>query len=292
MVQLADKRMATTELRQKNYEENDGWLLAKTRHSHIVFFLILAANVFGRNSRILGGEDADIRHFPYLASLRHLNTGVHRCGGSIISKSHLLTAAHCFTDIEFSNMIVYVGTHNSSDTSAPSYNIEDLDIHPEFRDMMKKDKKKGILNDVAVVTLNRSLEFNEFVNKIRLPRTNVVADSRVVVVGWGKTAVNNVNFSQKLQKISMRVLKNSVCEEALPFYLQIQQLCTYNSVGIGVCIGDSGGPLIHDNILVGIISYINPCAIGYPDVSSRTFYYMDFIKSVLNKSNKINCCTS
>lgn len=47
--------------------------------------------------RLLGGEDAKVAEFPYVASLR-LNKA-HVCQAAIISQTQLLTAAHCVSDV-------------------------------------------------------------------------------------------------------------------------------------------------------------------------------------------------
>lgn len=46
--------------------------------------------------RIVGGDIATIGQFPYQVSLQSYNE--HICGGSIISSTHILTAAHCVDD--------------------------------------------------------------------------------------------------------------------------------------------------------------------------------------------------
>lgn len=43
--------------------------------------------------RIVGGVDATLGQFPHQISLRQ--SGSHICGGSIISRDVILTAAHC-----------------------------------------------------------------------------------------------------------------------------------------------------------------------------------------------------
>lgn len=47
--------------------------------------------------RIVGGQNAKNNQFPYQISLRLNN--FHTCGGSIISKNYIITAAHCVTTI-------------------------------------------------------------------------------------------------------------------------------------------------------------------------------------------------
>lgn len=50
----------------------------------------------GIGGRITGGHEAARHQFPYMAGLvTHMNTGNGFCGGSIISKNYVMTAAHC-----------------------------------------------------------------------------------------------------------------------------------------------------------------------------------------------------
>lgn len=48
------------------------------------------------NWRIVGGSNAKEGQFPYIVSLRYIpKNEKHYCGGSIISNSYVVSAAHC-----------------------------------------------------------------------------------------------------------------------------------------------------------------------------------------------------
>jgi secreted trypsin-like serine protease len=102
--------------------------------------------------RIVGGENAEIRDFPYIASLRLYTEQRHFCGGVIISNRHILTAAHCIEDLENDDYRIFVGTSNSSLFSIPFYNITSVAIHPEF--VAKLDTKWILKNDIAIITVS------------------------------------------------------------------------------------------------------------------------------------------
>lgn len=49
--------------------------------------------------------------------------------------------------------------------------------------------------------------------------------------------------------------------------------------------GDSGGPLVADNVQIGVVSWGTPCARGQPDVFTRVYNYIDWIKDHIENKN-------
>lgn len=41
--------------------------------------------------------------------------------------------------------------------------------------------------------------------------------------------------------------------------------------------GDSGSPLVANDIQIGLASFVRPCAIGYPDVYTRVSAFKDWL---------------
>lgn len=66
-------------------------------------------------------------------------------------------------------------------------------------------------------------------------------------------------------------------------FVRETSLCTVNKDGVGACHGDSGGPLVDvtnpdTKVLAGVVSWGVPCAKGYPDVYTRVYSFLDWIK--------------
>jgi len=66
---------------------------------------------FGKTSdaenRIIGGEKAEVNEYPWMVRVK---TGIFTCGGSLISDSWILTAAHC---VNIGKTSAYLGEHNT-----------------------------------------------------------------------------------------------------------------------------------------------------------------------------------
>lgn len=144
-------------------------------------FLLSVALIECRSSNyIIGGSNATIGQFPFIASLRSADNQ-HYCGASIISDSWFLTAAQC-TQGPFllpQNVFAWVGAHNRTD--GIGYAIESIAVHPRFT-------ARFMQNDIALLRSANNINFIPGrVQPIRLPPrdTEDSVPIRVWIAGWG-----------------------------------------------------------------------------------------------------------
>lgn len=94
-------------------------------------------------SRIVGGENADAATWSWVVSLSIANAYI--CGGSIISSSWILTAAHCVYDYVRSPIIVYAGS-TTRWRGSQTRQVEQIIIHPDYQ-------PTSYANDIALLRL-------------------------------------------------------------------------------------------------------------------------------------------
>nr|XP_012221822.1 PREDICTED: venom serine protease 34-like isoform X1 [Linepithema humile] len=234
-------------------------------------------------TKIVGGMETGVNEYSMMAGLVDPNRREVYCGSSIISQTHVLTAAHCVTDRNANRVGVLVGDHDVTtdiDTSAARlYVASRFDIHPLYN-------PATLENDIAVVTVNSIINFSEEVGPACLPfqhRFDSFAGNYVDLLGWGTTEFGGMK-SSTLQKVMVSVITYRECHRYYPGLLY-SQLCTYGE-GKDACQFDSGGPVLWQNpttkreVLVGIISYGIACGNNEPAINTRVGSYVDWILEV------------
>ncbi|XP_034268335.1 transmembrane protease serine 12-like isoform X1 [Pantherophis guttatus] len=242
-------------------------------------------------TRIVGGHDAMLGAWPWQVSLQVYAIGlgyVHICGGSLINKIIVLTAAHCIKTSE--NPAIWravIGLHNLNEDNSHTIKrrIKAINIHPNY-------VADTYDNDIALIILVRSIRFNDYVHPICLPATNLLKNQQYpcYISGWGKTKEKGES-NLILQEAQVDIIPQKICNK-LSWYggtITLNMVCAgFPAGGVDSCQGDSGGPLTcyfpttTKFYLIGITSFGYGCGRPrYPGVYVRTINYINWINKYL-----------
>lgn len=197
-----------------------------------------------RTGRIVGGAVVAAHTHPYQAGLlmriNILSTGL--CGGSLITSTAVLTAAHCPESTQSTQVIL--GAHH---LTAAETNQQRFTVQPSGYRMHAQYNRQTLANDIAVLILPSAATLNQFVGVARLPTgaqlSQLFAGQIATVSGWGRISDGSTATSTHLRSVSNNVITNAVCAATFGGIVIDSTLCIATTGGRGSCNGDSGGPL-------------------------------------------------
>jgi len=253
--------------------------------------------------RVIGGTEAKPHQFPWLATVICLGKDPDLvggdgqgglCTGSFITPNHVLTAAHCVYGCN-GGFEIYAATHNRSavheEPDALVLPIPPTDglqyQHPNWLPTF-------ILNDVGVIPLEDPVPLSKNVRLSCLPERRTgdidyLAGKLATVTGWGKTKDSNTIPAAEVPHYARDrpIITNEKCKSFYGLSIADSSICIDSSGTIGICFGDSGGPLNLQTdipgkyIQVGIASFVSVagCESGDPHVFARVTEQLDFISA-------------
>ncbi|XP_073993120.1 trypsin-1-like isoform X2 [Rhodnius prolixus] len=249
-----------------------------------------------RKERIIGGKRAEEHEFPWIASLS-LN-GTFYCGASLITRRHLLTAAHCLYGKRHTDITVGLGEHDRSlkdEVGAQKpLKLKRATMHEGF-------SLSKIQHDIAIIELMNAVEpTGPYVRTACLPEPGNATYSGMdgIVAGWGRQKENGPT-SLVLRKVTLPLLSREECATGYG-YCAKKILTTNFCAGLpkgkkDACQGDSGGPIHLNNTgainhmeLIGIVSWGRGCGRpNYPGVYTRVDKYIPWIEKQIG--NECTC---
>ncbi|XP_046736396.1 trypsin-1-like isoform X2 [Diprion similis] len=191
--------------------------------------------------RIINGETVEPGEIPYQVSLQLPIIRFHFCGGSVISETFVITAAHCVLGRLPDGVIVVAGTNDITEGQGIIRNVQRINTHEGY------DPRDAYRNDIAL--LKEGGQSPKLLQRVAIE----ISDQEYCKVIYQKT-------------FNMEVDDTQVCADV-------------PDGGKGSCHGDSGGPLTVNGELTGLVSWANGCAReGYPTVYTRVSEFLDWIE--------------
>uniref|UniRef100_A0A8C6SP67 trypsin n=1 Tax=Neogobius melanostomus TaxID=47308 RepID=A0A8C6SP67_9GOBI len=240
--------------------------------------LFLLAALFGwaatlEDDKIVGGYECAKSSVPYQVSLF---TGYNFCGGTVLSNEWVLSAAHCKTK---SDVEVRLGEHNIWEDEGTEQHIMSAMFirHPDYN-------PRTMDSDIMLIKLSQPATLNSYVRPAALPTSCAADGTMCKVSGWGSLRPSNEGsrFPHELQCLEVPLLSDDTCFNSYPFQITENMICAgYLEGGKDSCQG-SGGPLMCDGVLQGVVSWGHGCALrNKPGVYAKVCNYVSWIKNTM-----------
>ena len=245
---------------------------------------------YGATDKILGGRNAKAP--DWMVSI--LRNGRIHCGGTLIHKRWVLTAAHCVDTYHKSEYTVCVGKSRISGCTAQDMSgVRRIIRHRSFDRSVPENG-----HDIAVLKLKKEFN-NRNLSPLALEGDEPSGSPKVRARGWGVSGYEEgFDYPDRLQMVDLRYLNNERCSQLRPG-LNDNLICI-KPVGRsgrasrrGTCNGDSGGPIHFNGIQLGVTSYgsanaAGQCTPDLPDVYTRVSSFSNWIQNKTNGDVVIN----
>ena len=232
---------------------------------------------YSSSSLIVGGTNSTPGAWPWMARLLYKTPdGTESyCGGTLISRRHVVTAGHCMNKYVQPIAVVLGDSDITTD-----YDCLDLDrgcstvgascadeeycahkhVEIKIKDIIKHDKFNHKCArclpkfDVALIVLERTVDFTDFIQPACLPKLNVQSKGPLIVTGWGTNIAGwqHEESADILQELNVDEVPLAQCitkyrrkykEELLPSHM----CASTGVIGKSSCQGDSGGPVVRNS---------------------------------------------
>ena len=156
--------------------------------------------------------------FPWIGALGWGVAGEkqeYRCGGTLITSKHILTAAHCIKDGGPNTVVLGEVNLESDGVQQKSIRVAQIKIHPQYVG------EPYLHNDIAVLELEHAVDFSAGVQPACLPGRAGLAglqlpeQSNVEVAGWGRIRYGGPASPFSLQKGLLETVSQTDCQKEI-----------------------------------------------------------------------------
>ncbi|XP_067419765.1 coagulation factor X [Emydura macquarii macquarii] len=213
------------------------------------------------DTRIVGGEDCKPGECPWQALLINEDKEGF-CGGTILDKFFILTAAHCMNQSKTIKVVVGEVDREKEENTEMMYSVEKVFVHVKFVSATYD-------YDIALIKLKEPITFSDYVIPACLPDADFANEILMNqksgrVSGFGRLYEHG-RLSNKLKVLEVPYVDRNSCKLSSTFMITENMFCAgYDNITKDACQGDSGGPHVtkyKDTYFVtGIVSWGEGCA--------------------------------
>ncbi|HIG31134.1 MAG TPA: serine protease [Verrucomicrobiales bacterium] len=216
---------------------------------------------------IVGGQEAEPGAWPWMVALatRGIDdfSEAQFCGGSLIHPYWVVTAAHCLDGQSAAEIDVLIGVHDLKQSNSPDVRrieVVEMLVHPSWEGFSTEG---SVLDaDIALLRL-RSPVMDRAVLPLVHDAGLLVSGKNARALGWGLTS-DEGEPSPLLREVLLPLVANSVVDATGAYDSPLSPdviAAGFKAGGKDSCSGDSGGPLIIQNLtsgtwmLAGVVSF-------------------------------------